>query len=96
MTAPNSEGMSLLRQVGQNNADGVNMGTGSTDYIAFYGTTPIVQRSGTCQSTQATSGFYLTNSSPWGFASPTVLCPLYALIIEMRATLIALGLMKGS
>lgn len=85
--------MATYCYVGDNNMDGAIMGKASTDKIAFYGYTPIVQRSGATQGTFTTT---LTQSTGWGFLTSTAGDAAVALLTEIRATLVALGLFKGS
>lgn len=73
-------------QVHSNAPDGAQMGKSATEKNAFYGTTPIVQRSGAAQATSLV-----------GTASSTdVTSDLKAAVIEIMNTLAALGLWKGS
>lgn len=73
-------------QVTPNSVDGAQMGKGTTEKIAFYGSTPIVQRSAAAQAT-----------STVGTASSTAVdTNLKAAVIEIMSTLSALGLWKGS
>lgn len=66
--------------------DGSQWGGSSTDKVAFYGTTPIVQRSGAAQATSLV-----------GTASSTaVATDVKAALIEIMNTLQAVGLWKGS
>lgn len=80
-------------QVTYNGPSGAQMGKSSTEKIGFYGATPIVQRSGSTQSaltlTTATSGGF-------GFSTSAAFNSFTAQLEEMRATLVALGLMAGS
>ena len=65
--------------------DGSQWGGSSTDKLAFYGTTPIVQRSGAAQATSLV-----------GTASSTaVATDVKAAIIEIMNTLQAVGMWKG-
>lgn len=73
--------------------DGFGVGQSATDKIGFYGVTPIVKRVGAAQAAVATTA--ATSTSPFGFAQAQA-DAIVALVNEMRATLVALGLMKGS
>lgn len=66
--------------------DGTIFGQSATDKIAFYGTTPIVQRSGAAQNTTA-----LSTASSTAIDTATK-----AAIIEIMNTMTNLGLWKGS
>lgn len=82
-----------VQHLSARNPDGTCLGQDASDKIAFHGATPIVQRSGSAQAAVATTA--ATNSSPYGFSQAQA-DGLIALVNEMRATLVALGLMKGS
>lgn len=78
--------MPTYERVDYGSPDGSQWGGSSTDKIAFYGTTPIVQRSGAAQATSLV-----------GTASSTeVATEVKAAIIEIMNTLQAVGLWKGS
>lgn len=78
--------MPTYERVDYGSPDGSQLGGSSTDKIAFYGTTPIVQRSGAAQATSLV-----------GTASSTaVATDVKAAIIEIMNTLQAVGLWKGS
>ena len=77
--------MPTYERVDYGSPDGSQWGGSSTDKIAFYGTTPIVQRSGAAQATSLV-----------GTASSTeVATDVKAAIIEIMNTLQAVGLWKG-
>ncbi len=69
------------------------VGTSATSLIAFYGVTPIVQPTNAAQAaltlTTATGGGY-------GFVSVTAFNAFTAQLENMRASLVLLGLLKGS
>lgn len=78
--------MAATYVVGNNNPSGSTFGAATTDYISFYGVTPIVQRSGAAQATSLV-----------GTASSTDIdTATKAALIEVMDTLKALGLWKGS
>jgi hypothetical protein len=66
--------------------DGTNIGGAATDKIGFYGATPIAQRAA---ATQASSVVSVASNI-------TVAASLTAWIVEVTATLNALGLWKGA
>jgi hypothetical protein len=83
-----------VEYVGTGNDDGVVLGRSSTDKIGFFGlATPVVRRSGSSQSaltlTTATSGGF-------GFVSSAAFNSFSAQLEEIRATLVAYGLIAGS
>jgi len=75
------------------NPDGVVFGQTAAALISFYGATPIAQRSGAAQGTFTTT---MTQSTGWGFLTSTAADAAMALLTEIRATLVALGLMAGA
>lgn len=85
--------MTVYRNVTDRNSTGYTFGYDTNDKISFYGYAPIVQRSGSTQGTFTTT---LTQSTGWGFLTSTAGDAAVALLTEIRATLVALGLMKGS
>jgi len=72
--------------VGDNNPDGVSLGSGITKLISFYGVTPIAQRALAAQATSLV-----------GTASSTAVnTDMKAALIEVMNTLTASGLWKGA
>jgi hypothetical protein len=73
--------------------DGVQLAGSATDKLGFYGVTPVVQPSGSAQSaltlTTATSGGF-------GFSTSAAFNAAVAQLEEIRASLVDLGLIKGS
>jgi len=69
------------------------VGTSATSLIAFYGVTPIVQPTNAAQAaltlTTATSGGF-------GFSTATAFNAATAQLENIRASLVLLGLLKGS
>jgi hypothetical protein len=85
--------MSLIKELSDGNPDGCNMGSSTTEKIAFHGVTPIAQRSGSSQTaltltTATTTGI--------GFSTVTAFNAFSAQLEEIRATLTALGFFAGS
>lgn len=72
-----------VKQLSDGGADGVRLGQSSTDKVALYGGTPVVQRS---SSVQATS---LVSASAWTSAH-------HSAFLEVMNTLEALKAWKGS
>lgn len=77
---------------GPTHADGVQIGA-TGEKLGFLGATPVVQRASADQAAVATTA--PTNSSPYGFSQAQATA-IIALINELRATLVANGLIKGS
>lgn len=76
------------------NDDGSYIGQSTTDKIGFYGTTPIAQRSGSAQAAVATTGS--TGTSPKGYTTTTQANAIVTLLNEIRAALVAIGIIKGA
>jgi len=85
--------MATYEQVTYNSPDGAQIGKSTTEKVAFYGVTPIAQRSGAAQAaptlTTATTGGF-------GFSAATAMDTFVAHVAELRAAMVALGLIKGS
>jgi hypothetical protein len=87
-------------------SEGANFGVSITDKIGFYGlTTPIAQRAGSAQDAVATSTITTaaTSTTPWGYAPSTPADAVAAQVVlnrtlvnEMRASMVALNLIKGA
>lgn len=70
-----------VKQLSDARTDGQTLGQSVTDLISFYGKTPIVQRSGADQAA-ITVGTNTTAAN--------------TLLIEIRAALVAIGVIKGA
>jgi hypothetical protein len=81
------------RNVSDGNPDGNTFGQSTADKISFYGVTPIIQRANSNQAIADTTT--PVSSSPFGFGS-TQAAGIITLVNEMRAALIAIGIIKGS
>lgn len=79
--------------IGTGTPDGSTFGKAITEKISFYGAPPIAQRAGAAQAAFSTT---MTQSTGWGFLSSTAADAAVALILEMRAALVAIGIIKGS
>lgn len=64
------------------------------DKLSFYGAAPIVQRAGAAQAAVVTTA--ATQSTPYGYATQAQADALVALVNELRAAMVALGLIKGA
>ncbi len=78
--------MPSYEQIGYNSPDGLQVAKSATEKIAFYGTVPVVQRSGTIQA----SSFISVSTNA------TVGANLAAFLAEVATTLTNLGLWKGA
>lgn len=72
---------------------GSQIGTSASQKIGFHGATPVVQRASAAQAAVAATS--ATNSSPYGY-SQSQADAIVTLLNEIRATLVAKGLFKGS
>lgn len=81
------------QQIGYGHPDGINFGGATTQKVGFYGVAPIAQRSGASQAAFTTT---LTQSTGWGFLTSTAGNQAVALLTEIRATLVACGLIAGA
>jgi hypothetical protein len=75
-----------VKQLSDGNPDGTKLGQSASDLLGLYGATPVVQRAGAIQATSQ-----LSASSYVSVASNTT-----AIVMEIAATLIALGIWKGA
>lgn len=75
-----------VRYLTDGSTDGTVIGQNTSEKVAFYGTTPIVQRSGAAQATSL-----LSTASSTAIDTATK-----AAIIEVMNTLAAIGIWKGS
>jgi hydrogenase maturation factor HypE len=71
----------------------VTLGDAVTDTIGFYGVTAIAQRAA---STQGALTLTTSTSSGFSFTTSAAFSAGWAQVEEIRATLVALGLMKGA
>jgi hypothetical protein len=78
--------MATYEQVTYNSPDGAQIGQSATEKVAFYGATPIAQRAAAIQA----------NSVVSVSSNITIAASLTAWIVEVTATLNALGLWKGA
>lgn len=69
----------------------IDVGNATTDTVAFYGVSGTTQRSGSAQATLT----YTVLSNGFGFTTSAQFIAALALLDEIRATLVALGLFKG-
>ena len=73
------------------------IGNATTDTLAFYGAaTPQAQQAATNQAAVATTAPVSISATQWGFATSAQAAAVIALQNELRAALVALGLIKGS
>ena len=75
-----------VRHLSDGNASGTALGQSATDTISFYGATPVAQRAAAIQGASVVS--VSSNIS--------IAASLTSWIVEVTATLVGLGLWKGS
>lgn len=72
---------------------GLKIGNTAAETFGFHGVAPSAQRAGAAQAAVVSTA--ATSTTPFGFSQAQA-DALVALVNEMRATLVAKGLMKGS
>jgi hypothetical protein len=90
-----------VEYIGENASGGMSLGSAITEKISFFGVTPIVQRAGTGtaaspQIALTTALASVTVTGAYGFALSSGFSALLAQVEEIRATLVAFGLMSGT
>jgi len=86
--------MAVGQYIGNNNPDGVSFGLDTTEKISFYGVTPVAQRAGSAQAAVTTTAAQTT--TPYGYSTSTQADAIVTLVNEIRAALVAVGIIKGS
>ena len=69
------------------------VGSTTSSYVGFYGSGPVQQRASSAQAAVATTA--ATTSTPFGFAQSQA-DAIVTLVNELRAAMVAAGLIKGS
>ena len=82
-----------VNYIGGGNDDGTVFGYDSSEKIAFYGGTPQVQAAFAAAAVETTNP---VSSSAWGFSTSTQAAAIVSLVNEIRAELVALGLVATS
>lgn len=85
--------MATYEQVTYNSPDGALIGNDTTEPIGFHGTAPTAQRSGAAQAALTVATLSLGG---YGWATQSGAEAAHALLVEIRAALVAKGLIKGS
>jgi hypothetical protein len=85
-----------VRHLTNANPDGTTFGQSSSDLISFFNATPVAQRAGGAGAGVSCGTTAASTTTPWGFTTSTQANQLTALVVEMRATLVSLGLMAGT
>jgi len=74
--------------------DGTSFGQDVSEKISLYGKTPIVQRAGSAQASVTTTAS--TTSTPAGYSTTTQADAIVTLVNELRAAMVAFGVIKGA
>jgi UDP-N-acetyl-D-mannosaminuronic acid transferase (WecB/TagA/CpsF family) len=80
-----------VENLGLSGPDGTRLGLTSSEKIGFYGSTPQT-RADLSNAAVATTVAISTTTTKWGFASSTQANAIVALVNELRAELVAIGL----
>lgn len=75
--------------------DGLSVGQSASDPVGFHGTAPSAQRSGAAQAAVSASAA-IAISSGYGFATAAQADAIVTLVNELRAALVAKGVIAGS
>ncbi len=92
--AINSTSTSTKEFLGNKSSDGTVVGQTAADLVAFHGSSPVAQRSGAAQAAVATTA--ATNTTPYGYTTAAQADAIVTLVNEMRAALVAKGLIAGA
>jgi hypothetical protein len=93
---PNSETGATVKNVVDGGAGGTTIGEATTSKVSFYGVTPITQRTSASQAAVVTTVAVSTTSNIWGFSTSTQANSIVSLVNELRAAMVAIGVIKGS
>lgn len=83
-----------VNQLSDARTDGTTLGQSTTDLISFHGVAPTAQRSGSAQAAVSTTAS--TTTTPAGYATTTQANAIVTLVNELRAALVAKGIIAGS
>lgn len=83
-----------VRHLSDGNPSGNTFGQSSSDLISFYNAPPIAQRTNASQAAVGTTAS--TTTTPAGYSTTTQANAIVTLVNELRAALVANGLIKGS
>lgn len=92
------------KQLSDGNSQGTVLGISASDKIAFYGAASVTQPTSTAQAavlaTSAAGGGAVSTptgaNTVWGYSTAAVANNIVTLVNELRAEMVALGLIKGS
>lgn len=74
--------------------DGYVVGQSAASKVGMHGTAGTIQRTGSAQAAVAVTG--ATNSTPYGFTTAAQADALVTLVNELRAALVAKGMIAGA
>lgn len=83
-----------VRELSDARTDGQRLGQSTSDLVGFHGAAPTAQRSGSAQAAVSTTAS--TTTSPAGYATTTQANAIVTLVNELRAALVAKGIIAGS
>ena len=83
-----------VRELSDARTDGTNLGQDAADLEGFHGATPVAQRSGSAQAAVSTTAS--TTTTPAGYATTTQANAVVTLVNELRAALVAKGIIAGA
>jgi hypothetical protein len=86
--------MATYNHLSDGRPDGTLVGNSASDKVGFWGIAPVVQPAGAAQA--ALTLTTTTASSPVGLVVASGWVALFALVEEIRASLVDCGIMKGS
>lgn len=84
----------MAEQLTYNSPDGATMGKSATEKISFYGVTTITQPTNAAQAALTLTTY--TKASAFGFKTSAGFLAAIAQLENIRASLVLLGLLKGS
>ena len=85
--------MADYNELSDGRPDGVSVGQAVADKVGFHGTAPSAQRSG---ATQAALTVATMSLGGYGWATSAGAEAAHALLVEIRAALVAKGIIKGA
>jgi|DEB3_MinimDraft_2_1074329.scaffolds.fasta_scaffold16280_2 hypothetical protein len=83
-----------VNQLSDARTDGTTLGQSTSDLVSFHGVTPVAQRSGSAQAAVSTTAS--TTTTPAGYATTTQANAIVTLVNELRAALVAKGIIAGA
>lgn len=84
----------LTRELTDQGPAGTLLGAAAADLVGMYGATPIAQRTSASQAAVTTTAS--TTTSPAGYSTTTQANAIVTLVNELRAAMVAIGMIKGS